>query len=130
MAAALASDGRANSTCLQSGSGAVSITGTLVQKIVPGPPNYTSVNRGDAPQLRWFIRLEAAVCVVGDAARKADAPDVSDVRVIQLVLPEKTVAKHSGLVGKRVNATGFVSTRQLGGQNAVVLLDVKTIAEK
>jgi len=103
------------------------VTGVLVQKVVPGPPNFKSVNRGDAPQLRWMIRLEATVCVAGNAADKADAPDVSDIRVVELVLPDATIAGRTDLVGKRVTASGFISTRQLGGQNAVVLLDVKSI---
>jgi hypothetical protein len=105
------------------------VTGVLVQKVIPGPPNFKSVNRGDAPQLRWMIRLEAAMCVTGNAADVVDAPDVADIRVIELVLPEGTIARRADLVGKRVTASGFISTRQMGGQNAVVLLDVKSIDE-
>lgn len=79
--------------------------------------------------LRWLIRLEAAVCVVGDAADEAETSEVSDVRVVQLVLPGEAMTRHAELVGKRVTATGFVSTRKTGGQNAVVVLDLKSLAE-
>lgn len=128
-AAALASAATAGSPCLQSGSGQVSVTGTLIQKVVPGPPNYKSVNRGDRPTLRWMVRLQATVCVAGVATGHHEAPDVADVRVVELALPDATIAKYSDLVGKRVTVSGFVSTRQQGEQNAVVILDVKSIDE-
>lgn len=127
VAVAFEASALAEGTCLKSGSGTVSITGTLVQKVVPGPPNYRSVNEGDAPQVRWFVRLEASVCVADDHGESSEAPDVLDVRIIQLVLPERTQAKHPELVGRRVTASGFVSTIQTGRQGATVLLDVRSL---
>jgi hypothetical protein len=127
LATAIASAATAGSPCLRSGSGQVSVTGTLIQKVVPGPPNYKSVNEGDAPQLRWLIRLEATMCVTGTAGDTGEAPEVADVRVLQLILPDATIAKRSDLVGTRVTVSGFVSSTQTGGQNPVVFLDVKSI---
>lgn len=129
VSAALATGVRAENPCLQPGSGAVTITGTLVQKLVPGPPRYRSVKHGDAAGVRWMIRLEASMCVAGGTTDASDAPDVADVRVVELAIPLATIQKRSILVGKRVAATGFVSTRQMEGQQATVLLDVKTIDE-
>jgi hypothetical protein len=127
LAASLTTRAAAESPCLRSGSGVVTVTGTLVQKIVPGPPNYQSVNHGDAAQLRWLIRLESSMCVTGASSAAAEAPEVSDVRVIQLVLPVATMDEHFDLVGTRVTATGFVSTQHVEHRPAVVLLDVTSI---
>lgn len=126
---ALAAGVRAENACLQPGSGAVTITGTLVQKLVPGPPNHQSVKHGDAARVRWMIRLEASVCVASDAADNTETSDVAGVRVIELVIPLQTIKKRSLLVGKRVTATGFISTKQMEHQQAVVLLDVRAIDE-
>ena len=67
------------------------------------------------------------MCVTGGGTETADSPAVSDVRVIQLVLPLSTMQQHPELVGKRVTASGFVSTQQVEHQPAVVLLDVRSI---
>jgi hypothetical protein len=118
LAVSLTAGASAESPCLRSGSGAVTVTGTLVQKVV---------GRGDTAQLRWMIRLETSMCVTGAPAEASDSPDVSDVRVVQLVAPVATMEKHFTLVGKRVTASGFVSTWQQAHEPAVVLLDVKSI---
>jgi len=129
LALASSANASAENPCLASGSGLVTVTGTLIQKLVPGAPGSQSDRNGDAAHLCWQIRLETTMCVTGAPEEATDSPNVSDVRVIQLVLPLSTMEREFALVGKRVVASGFVSTRQHGREQAVVLLDTKTIDE-
>lgn len=41
----------------------VTLSGTLVRKTFPGPPNYESVKKGDRPETSWFLDLQESVCV-------------------------------------------------------------------
>ena len=103
----------ADSTCLQSGSGTVSVTGQLVQRIESG-------------QVRWYVRLRASVCV-SDAAAPADAAEVADARVVRLIVGPQRMDDDGYLVGRTVTATGYVSTQQAPHQPTVVLLDVASL---
>ena len=109
----VAAGARGESTCLQSGSGTVSITGQLVQRIESGQP-------------RWYVRLRASVCV-SDAAIPADVTEVADARVVRLIVGPQRMDDDGYLIGRTVTATGYVSTQQAPHRPTVVLLDVASL---
>jgi hypothetical protein len=109
----VAAGARADSSCLQSGSGTVSITGQLVQKI-------------EAGQVRWYVRLRASVCV-SDAAAPPDAAEVVDARVVRLLVGPQRMDDDGYLIGRTVTARGYISTQQAPHQQAIVLLDVSSL---
>ena len=51
------------SECLSYEPSVVTLSGTLVRKTFPGPPNYDSVKKGDKPETVWFLDLREDVCV-------------------------------------------------------------------
>src|SRR5438105_13031045 len=44
----------------------VSLTGRLIRRTVPGPPNYQSIARGDRPQVADLLILNAPICTIPD----------------------------------------------------------------
>ncbi len=43
----------------------LSFAGTLTYGIFPGPPNFTDVRDGDAPEPRYILKLDAPICAIG-----------------------------------------------------------------
>src|SRR5437870_9835899 len=44
----------------------VSLTGRLIRRTLPGPPNYQSIARGDRPQVADLLILDAPICTIPD----------------------------------------------------------------
>src|SRR6266550_1140421 len=44
----------------------VSLTGRLIRRTLPGPPNYQSIARGDRPQVVDLLILETPICTIPD----------------------------------------------------------------
>lgn len=89
--------------------GDVSLTGRLVQQTYPGPPDFESVTKGDAPLVIWILQLDTGVCIVSSSA---SYPNVYNEHEIQLVLGNDqyvrtaAYAEYRGLLGKRIAVTG------------------------
>lgn len=50
----------------------LSFEGTLHFKVFPGPPNFTDVRNGDAPQPGYLLKLDAPICAIGAQSLSAD----------------------------------------------------------
>ncbi|SRR5579872_805547 len=120
---------RPQSKCLSYEPAVVTLSGTLVRKTFPGPPNYESVKKGDKPETSWFLDLPESVCVNEDKADPDRNPKQSAVREIQLVLQPQQYAQHKSLVGTRVSATGTLFGEHTGHHHTPVLLTVRTLDE-
>jgi len=89
--------------------GDVGLTGRLVQQTYPGPPDFESVTKGDAPLVIWILQLDYDACITSNSA---SYPNVYNEREIQLVLGNDqyartgAYAKYRYLLGKRVSVTG------------------------
>jgi len=78
------------SRCLSYEPAVVTLSGSLVCKTFPGPPNYESVKKGDKPETSWFLDLTEKVCINEDKAEPDLNPKESGIHEIQLVLrPEQ-----------------------------------------
>jgi hypothetical protein len=106
----------AGASCLESGSGAVSITGTLIQKPLGSPTT-----------LRWLIRLETSMCVDPASDRANDGDELDHVRVVELMVTAQRMQSDFYLIGRRVTAKGFISTQQAGHQQPIVRLEVTSL---
>src|SRR5690242_10973548 len=62
---ALARPGVADS-CYHYRPAPVSLTGRLIRRTLPGPPNYQSIARGDRPQVADLLILDAPICPIPD----------------------------------------------------------------
>ena len=89
--------------------GDVSLSGRLVQQTYPGPPDFESVAKGDAPLVIWILQLDTGVCIVSSSA---SYPNVYNEREIQLVFGNDQYARtapyaeYRSLLGKRIAVTG------------------------
>lgn len=89
----------------------VTLSGGIVEKTFPGPPNYEDVSEGDKPEAIWMLRLSQHVNVI---ATQDDDPLLywteHGVREMQLVfvhaLNKKSYADYREMLGRRVTITG------------------------
>lgn len=102
----------------------VKLTGTIISRTFPGPPNYESIREGDEPETYWLLRLPGPVCV---DQRPGDLTDVAkkDIRRIQLVFDsEKAYKTYRRFLGRHVVATGTLYGSHTGHHKTPVLLRV------
>ncbi|HTR66172.1 MAG TPA: DUF4431 domain-containing protein [Terriglobales bacterium] len=118
------------SDCLSYEPAVVKITGILIRKTFPGPPNYESIQRGDRAETSWFLDLPATVCVNEDRTKPGLNPGQRDVHEIQLVLQPEQYSQHKALVGGRVVATGTLFGEHTGHHHTPVLLTVRTLEKE
>jgi hypothetical protein len=117
------------SQCLSYEPAIVTLSGTLVRKTFPGPPNYESVRKGDRPETSWFLELSQSVCVNESTTEPDLNPKQSGIREIQLVVQPEQYQQHKGMVGRTVLATGTLFGEHTGHHHTPVLLTVRTLAE-
>jgi len=116
------------SQCLSYEPAVVTLSGTVVRKTFPGPPNYESVKKGDRPETSWFLDLPETVCVNESQTEPNLNPKQNGIHEIQLVLkPEQY--QHKGMVGRKVLATGTLFGEHTGHHHTPVLLMVSTLDE-
>jgi hypothetical protein len=115
--------------CLSYGPAVVTLRGTLVRKMFPGPPNYESISKGDKPETSWFLDLSAAVCVNEDRL-EPDLNQAQDgVRKIQLVLQFDQYQRYKKLMGRNVIAAGTLFQEITAHHHAPLLLTIRTLEE-
>jgi len=107
----------------------VTISGILVRKTFPGPPNYESAKKGDKPETSWFLDLPVTMCVTEDSAEPDLNPKQDAVREIQLVLQPEQYVQHKQLIGRKVIATGTLFGEHTAHHHTPVLLTIRTLEE-
>jgi len=113
--------------------GDVSLTGRLVQQTYPGPPDFESVTKGDAPLVIWILQLDPGVCILSSSA---SYPSVYNQREIQLVFGTDQYARTASyaqyryLLGKKIAVTGRLLPG--GGKyekpHVIALLSIKELS--
>jgi|SRR5215813_277283 len=108
----------------------VKLSGTIISKTFPGPPNYESIKGGDEPETYWMLVLPHPVCVdQTDPAELINVPK-HNIRRIQLAFrDEKDDRTYRSLLGRRVMATGTLYGSYTGHHRTPVLLMVHTLAK-
>lgn len=53
----------AQAGCIVLGRDSVDLIGTVVPRVYPGPPNYTTLAGGDQPDTVWVLKLSKRLCV-------------------------------------------------------------------
>jgi hypothetical protein len=116
--------------CLSYEPAVVKVTGTIISRTYPGPPEYESIRRGDEPETYWLLALPRPVCVnQGDPEELTDDAK-KNVRYIQLVFSsEKFYRTYRRLLGKRVVATGTLYGKFNAHHKTPVLLEVNTLTK-
>jgi hypothetical protein len=117
------------SRCLSYEPAVVTLSGSLVRKTFPGPPNYESVKKGDKPETSWFLDLTEKVCINEDKAEPDLNPKESGIHEIQLVLRPEQYQQNKRMVGRKVVATGTLFGEHTAHHHTPVLLAVRTLHE-
>jgi len=85
---------KTGSDCLSYEPAAVKLTGILIRKTFPGPPNYESIRKGDKPETYWLLRLAKDICVNEDKLNPAINIEQKNIRTIELVLSPEIYQAH------------------------------------
>jgi hypothetical protein len=106
----------------------VQLTGTIIRRTFPGPPNYESVERGDKPEVVWLLVLVQPICMEKDGTDPDLNPAQKGIRKIQLVFGDATSYEtQKELLGKKVVAKGTLFGAHTGHHHTPVLLTVNTL---
>jgi Domain of unknown function (DUF4431) len=123
-------DGKgASAPCLAYEPQIVKLTGTLISKTYPGPPEYASIRAGDEPETYWLVALPQPICVARDDSQPYTYGSQKNVRRVQLVFRNVTIYRtHRKLLGRQVVATGTLYEANTIHHKTPVLLWVHTLA--
>lgn len=114
--------------CLSYEPTVVKLTGTIISKTYPGPPEYQSIRDGDEPETYWLLSLRKPICVNKQEGEKYPDPAQKNVRRIQLVFHTEDAYKtYWRLLWKRVIATGTLYGADTIHHKTPVLLWVHTL---
>jgi Domain of unknown function (DUF4431) len=103
-------------------SGRVQLDGVLERKTFPGPPNYESVEAGDAPETAWILKLKQTACVM-EGDRNQENIAVPAVTEIQLVMTPDQYREHAAQVGRHITVSGELFHSVTGHHHTEILLD-------
>jgi hypothetical protein len=103
----------------------VALEGRLTLETFPGPPNYESVRRGDAPERHYILALRRDICI-------EDGGDFADpeerFRHVQLFSTRRRVAARlAGARGQRVRVRGQGIAANNARHHAPLVVDVREI---
>ena len=105
----------------------VELTGVLERRDYAGPPNYESIEQGDAKETTWLLRLDRQACTEdsGDSSHDGRV----GLLLLQLVFDPAAHAydKYRPLMGKHIVARGSLFTAQTGHHHTDVLLTVSEL---
>lgn len=111
----------ANARCLDIASETtLTVVGNLTRPIFPGPPNYTDVREGDAPEPAYIVTLDDPFCV-----NEEFLGENATVETIHLIeVPDGARA----LIGKGVRVSGRdLFGAHTGHHHAPLLMTVRSI---
>jgi hypothetical protein len=111
-------------SCYRYAPATVELTGRLIQRTLPGPPNYQSIARGDRPQVVDLLILDAPICTVADDHRDSPNSDAFQGQdTVQVRRAETTWRDVRRLTGQHVTVTGTLAEWALGKDHTPVLID-------
>lgn len=121
---------RAQEQCLSYDPAEVRLAGTISKQVVPGPPNYQNVRKGDKPETIWILTLAKAVCVTGNTDDVNEAEQ--NVTDLQLVLKPNHFAQLNRMGGGKLQVVslGKLFHAHTAHHRTKVLLDVKEIEKQ
>jgi hypothetical protein len=90
----------------------VKLVGTIKNETFPGPPNYESVAKGDAPEDYWILKLDSPIDVAEDREEypvpEESKPqmNVSDLQINLDVYLNADYTAYQKFMDKKVKVTG------------------------
>jgi len=116
---------RKKTECLKPAPEIVVLSGKLVRRTYPGPPNYADIKKGDEPETGFYLLLNEPVCYVGDEL----SDPKQNVSLIQLVLDQKGYDELSPYLGKIIKLKGSLFGSHTGHHHTPILLEKIVLSE-
>src|SRR5437879_8517496 len=101
----------------------VSLTGRLIRRTLPGPPNYQSLAPGARPHVLDLLILETPICTIPDYKDSPNTDAFQGQDTVQVRRAESTWRDVGRLTGRRVIVTGTLSEWALGPDRTPVVID-------
>ena len=115
----------AGEACFRYEPAVVQLSGRLMLRTFPGPPNYESIQKGDRAETQALLELDRPICVLADAKDGPNSDDERDQRVVTLVPASGLRAARN--TGARVRVEGTLFHAQTGHHRTAVLIEAKRI---
>jgi hypothetical protein len=118
----------AQSECLKDGQD-VTLEGRISRETFPGPPNYQSIDDGDAPETTWIFTIAAPHCVVAESMEDGSLYEVAKSTTrFQLVLSDAAdFERHKALVDNRAIIEGQIFVGHTGHYHTKAAITVREI---
>lgn len=103
----------------------VLIRGTLEQRTFPGPPNFESIEKGDAAETGYYLKPGKPVCTQARPDEKLSS--YQNQRLIQLVLSHEQYQQLQPQLGQTVRLKGSLFESSTGHHHTPVLMTVLSL---
>jgi hypothetical protein len=114
--------------CLKEGQD-VTFTGTVSRETFPGPPNYESIDDGDAPETYWILTISTTQCVTTESMESGALYEVAKSTTrFQLAFEDASIYKsQKNLVENGAIVEGQLFAGHSGHHHTKALISVKSI---
>ena len=93
------------------------LTGHLVNRIYPGPPDFESVTSGDEPIVRWYLQLDWPICFAEYRFQTR----------FQLAWEPEDVERYGQFLGKEIRVKGTLEEGVPGRQTTSLVVNVSSL---
>lgn len=92
----------AQAHCYDYGAPGIDLSGTLLRRVIPGPPHYSSITTGDRPDTVWVLRLDRTICLRTDTVSQGR----SGIKEVRLIVPEEDGSEMRRYTDRHIVFTG------------------------
>lgn len=114
------------SPCAQYEPARTELTGTLIARDYPGPPNFESIESGDQRLLAWILVLDSRLCVAGDPTSDINSEEVEGETEVQLV-PSADLPTFAPFQRRALQVSGTLFAAHSGYHQTAVLMKVESL---
>ena len=99
----------------------IEVSGVVIKKTFPGPPNYESIENGDKAETCWFIVLEKSISFSPDGVFISKEVVVNKLQLVK--------SNYKFIEGKKYLIKGVTFPGHTGHHHSTVLLEVNSVKE-
>ncbi|KTC84054.1 DUF4431 domain-containing protein [Legionella brunensis] len=106
----------------------IKLTGQLGVQQFPGPPDYTSIAKGDKPESYWILTTQHPYCGEGQDLTSGKSHRLDEKsQHFQLVLTPKQYEKHRNLLNKQIIVKGQMFIAHTAHHHTPMLIEVSSM---
>ena len=109
----------------------MTLSGIMIQKIFPGPPNYESIEAGDRPEIYWILQVTVPIRLQWRGFEiRSPLEMTDDLYDFQLVFHSNEYERFERLLGRVVDVKGTLFHGHTGHHKTEALLDVNSLSPR